>query len=155
MIREFQDFIKRGNVLDMAVGVIVGGAFGKIVTSLVNDILMPAIGMLLGKVNFSNLFINLGETHYDTLADAKAAGVATINYGLFLNTILDFLIVAAVIFLVVRQISKVRSRFDRSKPVPGPPTTKECPYCLSTIPVKAVRCGQCTSQLAPAGPEPL
>jgi len=142
MLKEFKEFAMRGNVMDMAVGIIIGAAFGRIVTSLVNDILMPPIGLLLGKVDFSTLFVNISGTHYDTLAQAKAAGAATINYGLFLNTLIDFVIVAFVIFLMVRQINRW------NKPVPAPaPATKDCPYCYSAIPVKATRCPNCTSEL--------
>jgi large conductance mechanosensitive channel len=142
MFAEFKKFIMRGNVLDLAVAVIIGGAFGSIVTSLVNDILMPPIGMLLGKINFKDLFINLSGTPYASLADAQAAGAATINYGNFINTIINFLIVAFVIFLIVRAFNKMK------KPeAPAAPTTKECPYCLSSIPLKATRCPHCTSQL--------
>ncbi len=142
MLKEFKEFIMRGNVLDLAVAVIIGGAFGKIVTSLVNDILMPPIGVLLGGVDFSNLFINLSGQAFASLADAKAAGAATINYGVFLNTVIDFVIVAFVIFLVVRQANRLKRQ-----PAPADPTTKECPYCLSTIPIKATRCAHCTSEL--------
>ena len=147
MWKEFKEFILRGSVLDLAIGIIIGAAFGKIVTSFVNDILMPPVGLLLGKVNFANLFINLSGTPYATLADAQAAGAATINYGLFINTILDFIIVAFVIFLVIRQINRMRA-----KPAAAPvePATKECPYCFSVIPIKAVRCPNCTSDLKPA-----
>jgi len=142
MLKEFKEFAMRGNVMDMAVGIIIGAAFGRIVTSLVNDILMPPIGLLLGKVDFSSLFVNISGTHYDTLAQAKAAGAATINYGLFLNTLIDFVIVAFVIFLMVRQINRW------NKPAPAPaPATKDCPYCYSAIPVKATRCPNCTSEL--------
>lgn len=145
MWREFKQFIMRGNVLDLAIGVIIGGAFSKIVTSLVSDIIMPPVGLLLGKVDFSNLFINLSGTPYTSLAEAQAAGAPTINYGVFLNTVLDFLIVAAVIFIVVRQVN----RLQRLKPEPPKePTTKECPYCFSVIPVKAIRCPYCTSMLS-------
>lgn len=144
MWQEFKKFVMRGNVIDLAIAVIIGGAFGKIITSFVNDIIMPPIGLLLGKVNFSNLFINLSGTQYASLAEAQEAGAATINYGMFLNTILDFLIVALVIFLVVRQINRMQSRKAEE---PAEPTTKECPYCLSTIPIKATRCPHCTSQL--------
>jgi large conductance mechanosensitive channel len=133
----------RGNVLDMAVGIIIGGAFGKIVTSLVNDILMPPIGLILGRVDFSNLYLNLSGTSYASLADAKAAGAATINYGLFLNTVLDFVIVAFALFLIIRQVNRLAA-----KPAPAAaPTTKECPFCYSTIPIKATRCPHCTSEL--------
>lgn len=116
MLKEFKEFAMRGNVMDMAVGIIIGAAFGRIVTSLVNDILMPPIGLLLGKVDFSTLFVNISGTHYDTLAQAKAAGAATINYGLFLNTLIDFVIVAFVIFLIVRQINRWNKR--RPRPLP-------------------------------------
>ena len=132
----------RGNVLDMAIGIIIGTAFGKIITSLVNDILMPPIGVLLGKVDFTNLFVNLSPQRYQRLADAKAAGVATINYGLFLNTVIDFIIVAFVIFLLIRQINRFKKKEE-----PAVPDTRKCPYCFSTISVKAVRCGFCTSEL--------
>lgn len=142
MLKDFKAFIMRGNVLDLAVAVVIGGAFGKIVTSMVNDIIMPPIGLLLGKVDFSNLFINLSETEYKSLADAQAAGAATLNYGVFVNTIINFLIVALAIFIVVRASNKMK------KPEPAAaPTTKECPYCLSNIPIKATRCPQCTSEL--------
>lgn len=144
MLKEFKEFIMRGNVLDMAIGIIIGGAFGKIVTSLVNDILMPPIGVLLGGVDFTNLFINLSGKPYATLADAKTAGAATINYGLFLNTIIDFVIVAFVIFLLVRAVNRMRR--EQEAP-PAVPTTRDCPYCLSSIPIKATRCPNCTSQL--------
>jgi large conductance mechanosensitive channel len=143
MFKEFKAFAMRGNVLDMAVGIIIGAAFGRIITSLVSDILMPPIGLILGKVDFSTLFLNISGTSYPTLAAAKAANAATINYGIFLNTIIDFLIVAFVIFLLVRQINRW------NKPAPAAaPTTKECPYCQSTISIKATRCPNCTSQLS-------
>ncbi len=144
MWKEFKEFVLRGNVVDMAVGIIIGAAFGKIVTSFVNDILMPPIGLLLGGVDFSNLFITLSGGHYATLAEAQAAGAVTINYGLFINTVLDFLIVAAVIFLFIRQINRMKRKEEAPPPEP---TTKECPYCLSTIPLKATRCPYCTSEL--------
>ena len=144
MLKEFKEFIMRGNVLDMAIGIVIGGAFGKIITSLVNDILMPPIGVLLGGVDFANLFISLSGKPYASLADAKAAGAATINYGLFLNTIIDFVIVAFVIFLLIRAVNRLRRQQEAP---PAAPTTKECPYCLSTIPIKATRCANCTSQL--------
>ncbi len=145
MFKEFKAFIMRGNVLDLAVAVIIGAAFGKIVSSLVNDVLMPPLGLLLGKVDFSSLFVNLSGKDYSSLASAKAAGAATINYGLFLNTVIDFVIVALVIFLVVR----AANRLQRPKPAPAP-ATKECPYCFSNIPIKATRCPACTSELKPA-----
>lgn len=144
MFKEFREFAMKGNVVDMAVGIIIGAAFGKIVTSFVNDVLMPPIGLLLGKVNFSNLFIDLSGSGFATLEEAKKAGAATINYGLFLNTILDFLIVAFAVFLLVRQINRLRRA---PEPAPAAPTTKECPFCLSAIPIKAVRCPHCTSEL--------
>ena len=144
MFKDFKDFIMRGNVLDLAVAVIIGGAFGKVITSLVNDMLMPPLGLLLGKVDFSNLFINLSGTPYASLSDAKAAGAATIKYGLFLNNIVDFVIVAFAIFLMIRAVN----RMQKVKVAPPPePTTKDCPYCLSTIPIKATRYPYCTSQL--------
>ena len=152
MLKEFQDFAMKGNVMDMAVGIIIGGAFGKIVSSLVNDVIMPPIGMLLGKVDFSNLFINLSGEHYASLADAKAAGAATVNYGLFLNTVIDFIIVAFTIFLMVKWINKMRAATEalEKKPEAAPvaPTTKECPYCMSAIPIKAIRCAHCTADLS-------
>ncbi|MFI5399000.1 MAG: large conductance mechanosensitive channel protein MscL [Candidatus Binatia bacterium] len=144
MLKEFKEFAMRGNVLDMAIGIIIGAAFGKIITSLVNDVLMPPIGLLLGKVDFSNLFVDLSGQSHPTLAAAKAAGAATINYGLFLNTVLDFIIVAFAIFLLIRQVN----RFARKPEVA--PSTKDCPYCASKIAIKAVRCPQCTSQLQAA-----
>ena len=152
MLKEFRDFAMKGNVMDMAVGIIIGGAFGKIVSSLVNDVIMPPIGMLLGKVDFSNLFINLSGEHYASLADAKAAGAATVNYGMFLNTVVDFVIVAFAIFLMVKWINKIRTAAEalekKSPATPVVPTTKECPYCLSTIPIKAIRCAHCTADLS-------
>ncbi|HUO35433.1 MAG TPA: large conductance mechanosensitive channel protein MscL [Candidatus Acidoferrum sp.] len=142
MLKEFKEFAMRGNVLDMAVGIIIGAAFGKIVTSLVNDVLMPPIGLILGKVDFSSLFLNISGTSYPSLAAAKAAGAATINYGTFINNVIDFLIVAFVIFLLVRQVNRW------NKPAPATaPTTKDCPYCASAIPLKATRCPMCTSEL--------
>ena len=144
MLKEFKEFAMRGNVLDMAVGIIVGAAFGKIITSLVSDVLMPPMGLLLGKVDFSTLFLNISGKSFPTLAEAKAAGAATINYGLFLNTVIDFVIVAFVIFLLVRQINQW------NKPAPAPaPATKDCPYCCSAVPVKATRCPNCTSEIRP------
>jgi large conductance mechanosensitive channel len=142
MLKEFKEFAMRGNVLDMAVGIIVGAAFGRIITSLVSDILMPPIGLALGKVDFASLFINISGTSYPTLAAAKAANAATINYGSFLNTVIDFVIVAFVIFLMIRQVNRWKPA-----PVSAAPTTKECPYCASQIPLKASRCPNCTSEL--------
>jgi large conductance mechanosensitive channel len=141
MLKEFKDFIMRGNVLDLAVAVIIGAAFGKIVTSLVNDVLMPPIGLIFGKLDFSSLYINLSGTPFASLADAQKAGAATINYGMFLNNVINLLIVGLVIFLIVRAANSLQ----RSKQ--AAPTTKECPYCLSIIPLKAVRCAHCTSDL--------
>jgi large conductance mechanosensitive channel len=144
MWKEFRDFAMRGNVLDLAIGVIIGAAFGKIVTSLVNDILMPPLGLLLGKVDFSSLFINMSGTHYNSLADAKAAGAATLNYGVFINNILDFVLVAFAVFLLVKQVN----RFMPKPAEPAPADAKDCDYCKSSIPKAATRCPHCTSQLA-------
>jgi large conductance mechanosensitive channel len=142
MLKEFKEFAMRGSVLDMAVGIIIGAAFGKIVTSFVGDVLMPPVGAILGKVDFSNLFLNLSGKSYATIAEAKAAGAATLNYGMFINTVIDFLIVAFVIFLLVRQVNRWKT------PPPAPvPVTKDCPYCYSAIPIKATRCPNCTSEL--------
>jgi large conductance mechanosensitive channel len=145
MFKEFKDFVMRGNVLDLAVAVIIGGAFGKIITSFVNDVLRPPIGLLLGGVNFANLFYALDGKVYESLDAAKAAGAATINYGVFLNTVIDFLIVAFVIFLVVKSANRMKK--PAPAPAPAAPTTKECPHCYSTISIKATRCPNCTSQL--------
>jgi large conductance mechanosensitive channel len=144
MWQEFKAFAMRGNVVDLAVGLVIGAAFGRIVSSLVNDLLMPPIGLVLGRVDFSNLFLNLSSQHYATLAEAKAAGAPTINYGMFLNTVIDFLIVALAIFLLVRFINRLYQQ------PPAPPTTKTCPYCISTIPLRATRCPHCTSELQAA-----
>lgn len=144
MLQEFKKFAMRGNVMDMAIGIILGTAFGKIISSFVQDVLMPPIGLILGKVDFSNLFYNLSATEYATLTEAKEAGAATINYGVFFNIVLDFLIVAFVIFLVVRQINKLKKK---EEPAPPPPT-KDCPQCLSKIPKDAKRCAFCTSSVA-------
>jgi large conductance mechanosensitive channel len=147
MIKEFKEFAVKGNVLDLAVGVIIGAAFGKIVSSLVDDVIMPPIGLLLGKVDFANLFWNLGDKPIATVAAAKAAGVPTINYGIFLNNVISFLIVAFVVFLIVKQFNRLR----RQEPAPAAgPSTRECPYCFSAIPLKATRCPHCTSELRPA-----
>lgn len=143
MLKEFKEFALRGNVLDLAMAVILGVAFGNIVTSFVNDILMPPIGMLLGNVDFTNLFITLSAEEYESLAAAQEAGAATINYGVFINTVIDFVIIAFALFLVVRQVNRLR----RQKEEPAEPTTKECPHCLSEIPIGATRCPACTSQL--------
>jgi large conductance mechanosensitive channel len=145
MFKEFKAFAMRGNALDMAVGIIIGAAFGRIITSFVADVIMPPLGLIIGKVDFSNLFLNISGTKYPTLAAAKAAGAATVNYGVFLNTVLDFLIVAFVIFLLVRQVNRW------SKPAPAAaPATRECPYCLTQIPLKATRCRACTSEVHPS-----
>jgi large conductance mechanosensitive channel len=147
MLKEFKEFAMRGNVLDMAVGIIIGAAFGKIVTSMVSDILMPPLGMLMGKVDFSSLFINLSGQPYPSLAAAKAAGAPTINYGVFLQAVLDFVILAFVIFLIIRQVNS----WTKKAEVPAPaPTTRACPYCLSDIPLKATRCAHCTSEVRAA-----
>ena len=142
MFKEFKEFAMKGNVLDMAVGIIMGVAFGKIITSFVNDVIMPPIGRLLGNVDFSSLFLNISGNSYNTIAEAKAAGAATINYGIFLNTVLDFLIVAIVMFLMIRQVNRMKKA-----PAPAPVTTKECSYCLSAVNIKATRCPSCTSEL--------
>jgi large conductance mechanosensitive channel len=143
MWKEFRDFAARGNVIDLAVAVIIGAAFGKIITSLVNDIVMPPIGMALGRVDFKNLFFALNGQQYASLADAQKAGAPTINYGIFLNTILEFLIVAFVVFLLVRQINRLKG------PAPVAPETpmRDCPFCVTKIPVAATRCPACTSEL--------
>ncbi len=146
MIKEFRDFIARGNVIDLAVGVIIGGAFGKIVSSLVSDVLMPPLGLLLGKIDFSNLFVNLGDKPAKTVAEAKAANVPTLNYGQFIDTVIQFFILAFVVFLVVRAVTKIQ------KPAPPAVTTKTCPFCAEAIPIAAKKCGRCTSDLATATP---
>lgn len=146
MWSEFKKFIMRGNVLDLAVAVIIGGAFGKIITSFVNDIIMPPLGLLLGKVNFTDLFIDLTGGGYTSLAAAKEAGAPTLNYGVFINAIIDFLIVAFVIFLVIKGVNKMQS-LKKKEEAPAAPTTKECPHCCTEIPIKATRCPHCTSQL--------
>ena len=148
MLKEFREFALRGNVLDMAIGIIIGAAFGKIVTSLVNDILMPPVGLLLGQVDFSNLFLNLSGTPYASLTEAQAAGAATVNYGLFFNTVLDFAFVAFAVFLLVRQVNRLKRQQETA---PAAPTTRACPFCLSQIPLAATRCPQCTSHLEGAG----
>ena len=143
MLKEFKEFAMRGNVLDLAVGVIIGAAFGKIVSSLVDDILMPPIGKVLGHVDFSNLFVNLGENSYPTIAAAKAAGSPTLNYGIFLNAVINFLIVAFAVFLLVRTVNRWTA-----KPAPAAaPTTKDCPQCAMPVPIAAKKCGHCTSAL--------
>jgi large conductance mechanosensitive channel len=144
MIKEFREFIARGNVIDLAVGVIIGGAFGKIVSSLVSDVLMPPLGLMLGKIDFSNLFLNLGDKPARTLAEAKAAGVPTLNYGQFIDNVIQFFILAFVVFLIVRAVTKLY------KPAT---TTKPCPQCAENIPLAAKRCGHCTTDLStPSAP---
>lgn len=142
MLKEFKEFAMKGNVIDLAVGIIIGGAFGKIVTSFVNDILMPPLGLLLGKMDFTNLFINLSGKEFPSLKAAKDAGAPVISYGVFINTVLDFIIVAFAIFLVIKQINRLKA-----EPAPVPPNTKECGFCFSAIPIKATRCPQCTSEV--------
>jgi large conductance mechanosensitive channel len=143
MLKEFKEFAMRGNVLDMAIGIIIGAAFGKIITSFVSDILMPPIGLLMGKVDFSSLFVSLSGQSFPSLTAAKGAGAPTINYGVFLQTIFDFVIVAFVIFLLVKQVNRLKR--EPAAP-PAAPTTKDCLYCLSSIPIKATRCAHCTSE---------
>jgi large conductance mechanosensitive channel len=143
MLKGFKEFAMRGNVIDLAIGVIIGAAFGKIVSSLVDDIIMPPIGRLLGHVDFTNFFIVLNGQHYPTLAAAKTAGAPTLNYGLFLNTLINFLIVAFAVYLLVQQVN----RWTKKKEAPAAPATKECPQCAMAIPIQAKRCPHCTSQL--------
>ncbi len=152
MLKEFKEFAMRGNVVDMAVGIIIGAAFGTIVTSLVADVIMPPIGLLLGNIDFANLFIVLKQGAkaagpYASLAAAKEAGAVTINYGTFINTIISFLLVAFAVFLLVKNINRLKKQ---EQAAPAVPTTKECPFCISTVPVKATRCPHCTSELKPA-----
>ena len=142
-INEFKEFAMKGNIVDMAIGVIIGGAFGKIVTSFVNDIVMPTLSLLTGKVDFNNLFLALDGNTYETLAQAQEAGASTLNYGTFLTTIIDFLIIALSINIVMKKIFKAK----KVEPAPAPVTTKECPYCKSTIAIEATRCPHCTSEL--------
>jgi large conductance mechanosensitive channel len=144
MWKEFRDFAAKGNVVDLAVGVIIGAAFGKVVTSLVNDVVMPPIGLILGRVDFKSLYISLTGQTYPSLAEAQKAGAPTINYGLFINTILEFLIVAFVVFLIVKQVNRMRP------PAPTAETSKPCPYCASSIPLAAKKCPLCTSDLGRA-----
>lgn len=144
VVGEFKEFAVKGNVVDLAVGVIIGAAFGKVVTSFVSDVLMPPIGRLLGGFDFTNLFISLSGKSFATLAEAKAAGAPTLNYGVFFNTIIDFTIVAFAVFLLVKQMNRLK----REAPAPAAaPTTRDCPYCLSAIPLKATRCAHCTAEL--------
>ena len=148
MFKEFKTFIMRGNVLDLAVAVIIGGVFGKIISSLVNDILMPPVGLIMGKVDFSSLYLNLSGETYASLAEAQKAGAPVIKYGLFINTGIDFLIVSFVIFFVVRLANRLQRQ--QAAAAPAAPTTKECPFCLSIIPLKATRCSHCTSEMKSA-----
>ena len=152
MVKEFKEFAMRGNVVDMAVGIIIGGAFGTIVKSLVSDVIMPPIGMMLGGVDFSNLFVVLKQgaekpAPYAALTDAQAAGAVTINYGLFFNAVISFLIVAFAVFVLIKGINSLKREEEAP---PAEPTTKECPFCLSSISIKATRCPNCTSELEPA-----
>jgi large conductance mechanosensitive channel len=146
MLKEFRDFAARGNVVDLAVGVIIGAAFGKVVTSVVNDLIMPPIGMALGRIDFSNLFVALNGVKYASLAEAKAATppAPTLNFGLFLNTCLEFLIVAFAVFLLVKQVNRLK------RPAPAVVDGRDCPFCLTKIPLKATRCAACTSEVKPA-----
>jgi large conductance mechanosensitive channel len=144
MLKEFKEFAMRGSLLDLAIGIVLGAAFGRIITSFVNDILMPPIGLLLGGLDFASLFITLRGGPFPSVAAAKAAGAPTINYGIFLNTVIDFVVVAFVLFLVIRQVNRMRRESEET------PSTKPCPFCLSTIPLGAVRCPQCTSELKAA-----
>ena len=144
MLKEFKEFAIRGNVMDLAVAVIVGAAFGKVVTSLINDVLMPPIGLLLGHVDFTNLFVNLSDKSFDSVATAKAAGAPILAYGVFANTVIEFVIIAFVVFMMIRPLNRMKPAPATAAPAPA---TKECPYCCSSIPVRATRCGQCTSEL--------
>ncbi len=147
MFKEFKEFAMRGNVVDMAVGIVIGAAFGGIVNSFVSDVIMPPVGLFLGSVDFSSLFLVLKEGKvagpYESLALAKTAGAVTLNYGVFFNTIISFLIISFAVFLLIKNINRMKKKEDAS----AVPTTKECPYCLSAVPLKAVRCPQCTSEL--------
>lgn len=147
MLKEFREFIARGNVIDMAVGIIVGAAFGKIIASLVDDIVMPPIGLLVGGIDFSNLFVSLTGQTYASLKAAKDVGAPTVNYGLFFNNVINFLIIAFVIFMIVRAVNRLK----RQEPAPAAvPTARDCPYCLSSIPIKATRCAHCTAEVRAA-----
>jgi large conductance mechanosensitive channel len=144
MLKEFKKFAMRGNVVDLAIGIIIGAAFNQVVNSLVNDIIMPPIGLVLGRVDFTNLFISLTGQQYDSLAAAQEAGAATLNYGLFINALINFVIVAFAVFLLVRGMNRLQGQAEEA---PAEPTTKDCPYCFTAIPVKATRCPHCTSEL--------
>ena len=148
MLKEFKEFAMRGNVIDMAVGIIIGAAFGKIVSSFVKDIVMPPIGKITGGVDFTELYINLSGGNFANLEAAKKAGAATINYGLFINTVVDFVIVAFAIFIVIKQINRLKK-----EPAPADPTTKKCPHCISEIPIAATKCAHCTADIPAAAAE--
>ena len=145
MIKEFKEFAMRGNVVDMAVGIVIGGAFGKIVSSLVGDVIMPVVGKITGGVDFSNMYVNLSGGEYDSLAAAKEAGAATLNYGLFINTVIDFVIIAFAIFMVIKAMNRMKRKEEEA---PAAPTTKKCSECLMEIPIDAKKCGHCTSPVA-------
>ncbi len=147
MLKEFKEFAMRGNVMDMAVGIIIGGAFGKIVSSFVKDVLMPPIGQLMGGVDFSGLFYTLSDGTFATLAEAQEAGAATVNYGIFIQSVIDFIIIAFAIFMVIRAMNRLKKEEEAP---PAEPTTKDCPHCLMTVPIKAMRCGHCTVELKTA-----
>ncbi len=147
MLKEFKEFAMRGNVMDMAVGIIIGGAFGKIVSSFVKDVLMPPIGQLMGGVDFSGLFYTLSDGTFATLAEAQEAGAATVNYGIFIQSVIDFIIIAFAIFMVIRTMNRLKKEEEAP---PAEPTTKDCPHCLMTVPIKAMRCGHCTVELKTA-----
>ncbi|KPL20599.1 MAG: mechanosensitive ion channel protein MscL [Anaerolineae bacterium SM23_84] len=145
MWKDFQKFVVRGNVVDLAVGFIMGAAFSRLVSSLVNDIIMPPVGLLIGRVDFGSLFINLSGENYASLAEAQAAGAATINYGVFLNTVIEFVIVAFALFLLIKQVNRLQRQPEEAQTAPA---SKVCPYCYTEIPMAATRCPNCTSQLA-------
>jgi large conductance mechanosensitive channel len=142
MFKEFKEFIRRGNMIDLAVAFVMGAAFGKVASSFINDVVMPPVGLLLGRVDFSSLYINLSGQTFDSLAKAREAGAPVIALGVFLNAVIEFLIVALAVFVVIRMINRLKS-----KPAPVSPTTKECPFCLSVVPLKATRCPNCTSEI--------
>ena len=146
ILSEFKEFAMKGNVVDLAVGVIIGGAFGKIVDSLVKDVVMPMVGRLLGGVDFKHLYVNLGDMAFETLEAAEKAGAPIVKYGAFVNTVVDFVIIAFAIFMAIKAMNRLK-RAEEAAPAPAAPTTRECPHCLSVIPLKATRCPHCTSQL--------